>query len=128
MATTVKRTHVVSRRIAAGLGLLAAALGLLGSAGWIFHVPWLLTALGGNTTIKANTALGLVAAGIALFAFSALPRQSWSGLIGLATILQHRLGIDFGIDQLLFTDTFTASDLFPGRMPRVAAGGLALCG
>jgi diguanylate cyclase (GGDEF)-like protein len=140
MATTVKRTHVVSRRIAAGLGLLAAALGLLGLAGWIFHVPWLLTALGGNTTIKANTALGLVAAGIALFAFSALPRQSWSGtllrrggaalagLIGLATILQHRLGIDFGVDQLLFTDKFTASDLFPGRMPRVAAGGLALCG
>ena len=140
MATTVKHTHVVSRRIAAGLGLLAAVLGLLGLAGWIFHTPSLLTALGGNTTLKANTALGMVAGGIALFAYSALPRQSWTGLllrrggaalaglIGLATILQHRLGIDFGIDQLLFTDTFTASDLFPGRMPRVAAGGLALCG
>lgn len=140
MATTVKRTHAVSRRIAAGLGLFAAALGVVGLAGWAFQAPALLTVFGGYATVKGNTALGQLAAGVELFAFTALPRDGWTslvlrrtgaplaGLIGLATILQYRTGVDFGIDQLLFTDTFTAVDLFPGRMSRAAAVGLALYG
>lgn len=140
MGTTVKGTHVVSRRIAAALGLFAAALGALGLAAWVFDSEPLEEALGGHVLMKANAGLGLAAAGLSLFAFTALPQASLAGLvlrrgggvlatlIGLLTLVQHLTGADFGIDQLLVADRGTTPDLHPGRMPRAAATGLLLFG
>jgi diguanylate cyclase (GGDEF)-like protein len=140
MATTVKRTHVISRKLAAGCGLFATALGAIGLAGWFLDLPALRNALDSYAVVKANTALGIVGAGLALFAFTALPRQSLvgqvlrrggtalAGFIGLLTLLQHFTGVDLGIDELLVRDPWTTADLFPGRMPRSAAMGLLLYG
>ncbi len=140
MGTTGKRTHEISRRIAAGLGLLTAALGVLGLAAWLFESETLRDALGGHTLMKANLGLGLAAAGLSLFAFTGLPQTSPVGnalrhggglvalLIGLFTLTQHLTGFDFGIDQLIAADPGTTPDLHPGRMPRAAATGLLLFG
>ncbi len=140
MGKIAKHTHAISRRIAAALGLLAAALGCIGLAAWLFDSAWLKEAFGGRMLMKANTALGIVAAGLSLFAFTALPRASILGLalrrgggglailIGLLTLLQHLTGADFRIDQLIAADPGTTPDLNPGRMPRAAATGLVLFG
>jgi diguanylate cyclase (GGDEF)-like protein len=140
MGMTVKRTHTVSRKIAAGFGLLAAALGAICLASWLLDLVALRTLLDSYAPIKANTSLAMVAAGLALFAFAALPRQSRVGhvlhrggallaaLIGLLTLVQHFGRIDLGIDQLLAADRWTTADLFPGRMPRAAATGFVLYG
>ena len=45
---------------------LTAAIGLSGLSGWIFAVPGLRSVLPGAVEMKANTALGLLLAGIAL--------------------------------------------------------------
>src|SRR6185436_11338647 len=139
-STTVKRTHIVSRRIAAGLGLAAATIGAVGFTGWLLNSAGLRQVYGGGLAMKANAAFAFVAAGLALFAFAALPRENrfarifgrgaaaLAGLIGLATVIQHLAGVDFGIDQLLVTDTTTTADLYPGRMPRSAAVGFLLFG
>jgi diguanylate cyclase (GGDEF)-like protein len=136
----VKRTYIISRRLAAGLALVAALLGAVGLASWVLDLAALRTLFDKYATIKANTGLGLVAAGLALFAFTALPRESrvgfalrrggalLAGLIGLLTLVEHFVGVDLGIDQLLAADPWTTADLFPGRMPRAAAMGFILYG
>jgi diguanylate cyclase (GGDEF)-like protein len=140
MSTKVKRSHVISRKLAAGCGAAAAVLGAAGLAGWVLGLDSLRTAFDRYATMKANTALGVLAAGLALFAFTALPRTSTlglvlrrggallAGLIGLLTLIEHFAGVDLGIDQLLARDSWTTADLFPGRMPRAAAMGLVLYG
>lgn len=140
MNTTVKRTHVISRRLAAGLGLVAALLGAIGLAAWLLELAPLKSASDAHLAMKANTGLGLAAAGLSLFAYTALPRTSIVGhvlrrgggllalFIGLVTLIQHFTGADFGIDQLLVADPTTTPDLDPGRMPRAAASGLVLFG
>jgi diguanylate cyclase (GGDEF)-like protein len=136
----VKRTYIVSRRLAAGLGLVAAMLGAIGLVSWVLDVAALRSLFDKYATIKANTALGLIAAGLALFAFTAVPRESraglvlrrggalLAGLIGVLTLVEHFGRIDLGIDQLLAADPWTTADLFPGRMPRAAAMGFVLYG
>jgi diguanylate cyclase (GGDEF)-like protein len=140
MAAKIKRSHVISRKLAAACGLLAAALGAIGLAGWIFDLTAVRTAFDSYATIKANTALGIVAAGVALIAFTALPRASFAGLVlrrggallaglvGLLTLVEHFAGIDVGIDELVARDPWTTADLYPGRMPRASAMGLVLYG
>ncbi len=140
MGSAPKNTHVASRRIAAGLGLFAALLGATGFVAWVFDSAWLKEAFGGHVLMKANAALGLTAAGLSLFAFTALPRPSILGqvlrrgggglavAIGLLTLVEHLTGANLGIDQLLVADPGTTPDLHPGRMPRSAASGLVLFG
>ncbi len=140
MGKAAKRTHVISQRIAAGLGLLGAALGAIALAAWLFDLAPLKEAFGGHVLMKANTALGIIAAGLSLFGYTALPRRSVLGhvlrrgggglavLIGVLTLLQHLTGADFRIDQLIVADPGTTPDLHPGRMPRAAAAALVLFG
>lgn len=140
MGMSVKRTHIVSRRIAGGFGLATAALGAVGLAAWVLDLAALKEFSGGHAAMKANTALGFIAAGLSLFAFTTLPRASrlgqalryggagLAGAIGFVTLLEHLLGVNLGIDQLLVPDYSTTSDLNPGRMPRAAATGLAIFG
>jgi diguanylate cyclase (GGDEF)-like protein len=140
MGTTVKHSHAVSRRLAAVLGLSAALIGAAGLAAWVFPAEWLIEAYGAHARMKANTGLGIAAAGLSLFAYAALPKSSVAGLvlrrgggilallIGALTLLQHLTGADFRIDQLIVADPGTTQDLRPGRMPRAAAAGLVLFG
>src|SRR6185503_8678507 len=93
----LKHIHVISRSLAAGLGLAAALLGIAGLAGWFFDLALLKAWSGGHAAMKPNLALGFVAAGLSLFAYTALPRAdlvsqvlrrgggSLAGLIGLLT-------------------------------------------
>jgi diguanylate cyclase (GGDEF)-like protein len=140
IGNTSKRTHVLARKFASGLGLLTAALGLAGFGGWIVNEPLLRDFADSYARMKSNAGLGLIGAGLALFAFTALPLKSVAGLvlrrggaalagiIGLLTLIQYLAGVDFGIDQLLVSDPGTTADLHPGRMPRAAAAGLVLFG
>ena len=138
--------HVVQsyRRYAGIAGIAAATIGGLGLVGWIADIP-LLTALNpGWVTMKVNTAIGLLTAGVGLFL--AVPNGAdrrargtavricagFVAAIGFATLAEHALGQDFGIDQWLVAEPAGAiGTLVPGRMAQLtainfAAFGLAL--
>jgi EAL domain-containing protein (putative c-di-GMP-specific phosphodiesterase class I)/signal transduction histidine kinase/PleD family two-component response regulator len=84
----------------------------------------------GAVEMKANTAVGLMMAGSALFiaALNATPAQRHLGnfvrvglgvavsLLGLGTLGQYLFGWDLGIDELLFRDTGGAYNVVRGRM------------
>jgi signal transduction histidine kinase/ActR/RegA family two-component response regulator len=113
--------------------LVACASGLAGVIGAISLLGWVLDddrlkGLGGDLTMKANTALALclLAASVLSLRLYPLSRNRMravriaGGLVlalGALTLSQHLLGWDAGVDQLLFREaagaTATAS---PGRM------------
>src|ERR1019366_5604479 len=106
--------------------VIAAVLGLIALAVWAFDVHLLKSVLPGAVEMKANTALGLVLAGCALFILehrpsSALQRVAQTlalavAALGLATLCQYVFGWQLGIDELLFRDTPGRYNLIPGRM------------
>src|SRR5205085_8319500 len=77
-------------------------------------------------TMKANTALGLIACGASLTLLIRRPgRRSWvafvlaaaAGAIGALTLSEHLFGWNLGIDQLLFREPAgAAATASPGRM------------
>lgn len=126
------------------LALLVIAIGCCGLLGWLLENEILKSPLQDGITIKANTSVGLIAAGAALWllqkpppgrTFARLSGRLCAGfvlLLGALTFFQHLSGLDLGIDQFLFQEppgaVATAS---PGRMGRPASlsmilGGLAL--
>jgi PAS domain S-box-containing protein len=109
-------------KLAAVFVMLVGALAL---AGWIFDITDLKSVYG-QITMKANTAVTLILAGVALFCFTRKERpfrilgQISAGLIalvGLLTLSEHVIGWNLHIDELLFHEgpgaLATAS---PGRM------------
>jgi PAS domain S-box-containing protein len=105
--------------VAVGVGVLA---------GWALDIPSIRSVVPGLVEMKANTALSFVLSGCALWLLApagATGRRRVAGrviaaivsLLALATMSQHLIGWDLGIDQLLFRESpdaiFTAS---PGRM------------
>ncbi|TAL06487.1 MAG: PAS domain S-box protein [Verrucomicrobia bacterium] len=120
----------------AGLG--SAAVGLFVLAGWGLNIPWIKSVLPGAVTMKANTAIGLLLAGMALWL---LDKQTSPGLrrlgqglavlvalIGLATIGEYAYGWRLGIDELLFRDTADAYSSMRGRMSPYSAVAFAALG
>jgi CHASE3 domain sensor protein len=114
--------------------------GLLVLCGWAFNVTLLKSVLPGLVTMKANTALGFVLAGAALFALATervgraqkLTERLLAGcvaLLGLLTLSQYVFGWNLGIDQLLFREApgmaFTSH---PGRMAPATAFDFLLLG
>jgi PAS domain S-box-containing protein len=107
---------------------VAVVLGVTGLAGWIFHIPALKTLIPGLVTIKANTAVCLIALGASLLLLEQRPVNSrsrkaatllagFAAVIGLVSLLEHLINADFGIDQLLFRESLAeAGQSFPGRM------------
>ncbi len=111
------------------------AMGALVLTGWALNVEALKTVLPGFASMKANTALGLVLAGAALWLLADEGAAQWRRraglagavivtLLGLLTLGQYLFGANFGIDQMLFRETpgavLTGQ---PGRM----GGNAALC-
>jgi PAS domain S-box-containing protein len=107
--------------------LVVLVIGGLVILGWTFNISGLKTILPGLVQMKANTALGLVGLASALFLVQSnhfykrpydVPRIL-SGivvLLGLLTLFEHLLGLNFGIDELIFKDHVTNPLSFPGRM------------
>ena len=110
---------------ARGAGSCAIALGLLGLAGWVLNVPFLKGPFPGLVQMKANTAIGLLALGIALLLTTSRPsRTRWRAarllaslaiVIGALTLGEYLLGRNLAIDQLIFRDLSALPTVHPGR-------------
>lgn len=139
-ASAVRAAHLLVRVLA----LLVIAIGCCGFLGWWLDNEILKSPLQDGITIKANAAVGLVLAGLALWLLqkpSPSPTLARSFgrlcagfvlLLGALTLFQHLSGVDLRIDQLLFHEPpGAAATASPGRMGRPASlclglGGLAL--
>jgi PAS domain S-box-containing protein len=91
-------------------GAVAASSGVMVLAGWTLNVSVLKAPLPGEASMKANTALAFVFAGLALV-LTTIPTASrrlrrvcalLAMIIGAATIVDYVAGWSIGIDQLLF--------------------------
>jgi signal transduction histidine kinase len=119
---------------------LAAALIIVGAtvlAGWALGSE-ALRAFGSSINVKANTAVAFLLSGVSLglVRVSRTPARV-AGIaaalivasIGLATLSQHLLGWDLGIDELLFSEPpGRAATTSPGRMGPPASTCFALAG
>lgn len=134
-------------RMAAGImALLTALLGLVGLTGWIFDVDVLKSVLPGvAVSMKANTAVAVMALGVSLFLVARGPVHSWTATVARAaaalacviaalTLVENVTGAHLGVDELLFRDdTADVQTRVPGRLgPNTAvavalAGAAALC-
>ena len=94
--------------------------------GWRLHIPILMSAVPGAVEMKPNTAVSLIALAACLtlldLELSAPVRRAAQALsigaaaLGVGTLLEYRLGSNFGIDELLFRDIDTVFAVMPGRM------------
>ncbi len=131
-----------SVRLSMACGGIAAFTGVLVLVGWQFDIPALKNLVPGVVSMKVNTALAFVLAGLALTLGApsasasheprwpvALPRTApWLAalalLIGGLTLGEYTFGWQLGIDELLFADDANAiATVMPGRM----APATALC-
>jgi signal transduction histidine kinase len=121
-------------------GLFAIATGAVVLVGWLFDIPSLKSVLPGFVTMKANTAVGFVLAGLSLALLGCAARSVWvrqlsrvcacaTALLGILTLSQYLFGMDFGIDQLLFREAAGAvGTLSLGRMAPMTAINFLLLG
>jgi PAS domain S-box-containing protein len=116
-----------------------AALGFAVLAGWAFDIAALKSVKAGWVTMKANTAMGFLLAGTALYLAGCRPgapvlRHLFSfmaasvALLGLLTLGEYMFGADFGIDQLFFSADPEPGHAPPGRMAVATAAGFTLTG
>ncbi|OIK29254.1 hypothetical protein VT52_002015 [Streptomyces malaysiense] len=131
--------------MARSAALLAVVLGASALSGWIFGIEVLRRVPGGDAAMNANTALGLLALGISLFAVAHRSLTPWMTvvaraagtlalLIGGFSAVEYATGASLGIDQLLFRDdTAAMASQLPGRVASntaaalIAGGAAALC-
>jgi PAS domain S-box-containing protein len=123
-------------RVASGI---VVAVGFLVLVGWLFDISALKSILPRLATMQANTALAFVLSGISLWLVSAKRENEWIDLIakvcavltiliGLLTLCEYVFSRDLGIDQLLFQDTLTPDNAYPGRMSPVTALNFSILG
>src|SRR3990172_6472389 len=95
---------------------IVIAIGCLVLLGWILDIVILKSVLPGLVTMKANTAVSFVLAGVSLWLLQ--PESAGPGsrriaracavtvaLVGLLTFSEYLLGWDLGIDQLLLNES-----------------------
>jgi PAS domain S-box-containing protein len=123
--------------LAKGAGLICAVIGAFVLLGWLLDIAALKSLDPGWVAMKANTALGFVFSGLALWLKASPSTQSsprWHHaaqilagvtiLLGLLSLLEYLLHLDFGIDQWLYQEPANSiGTLPPGRM----APATALC-
>jgi PAS domain S-box-containing protein len=128
----VRRCGVLAR----GASLLIVMVGAVVLLGWMLHVPIVTSVLPGSVTMKPNTALCFVLAGLSLW-LSRAPGGSeglnpyrlragrlLAGLvvfIGGLTVSEYLFGVDFGIDEWLLRDAGAMAASQPGRMAPATA-------
>lgn len=121
--------------IAGAVCMLVAALVLLG---WAVDSNLLKTLLPGHAAMKANTAVCLLFAGLALVTSRegrptartvSLVLSVFVLLLGAATLVQYLEGVDFHIDTLLFDDPDSLREgREPGRMSEISSVAFVLVG
>ena len=128
--------HWYSRAVAA----VGVAVGAVGLVGWALNVPALKGALPGLTSMKPNSALGLVLIGVGLGVASstdspfrrrraATAAAGLVALLGLLTLAEYAGGWNLRIDQLLFREPALALHASaPGRMSPASAASFAILG
>src|SRR3989338_1658230 len=129
------------RMLACAAGLFSAGTGALVLVGWFLNIQPLKNLLPGLATMKANTAVSFVLAGVSLWLLApeeaASSREVWRCRgargtavfvvsLGLLTLGEYLAGWELGIDQLLFEDPGTTA--YPGRMAPATALSLTLVG
>lgn len=122
------RLNSISRLFARVGSLVVVFIGCLVLIGWSFDIAILKSILPGTVTMKANTAVGFLLAGVSLLlSLGNLTDQRIHflkqvcafivSLIGLLTLFQYLSGLNLGIDQLFFKEPEgTVSTTIPGRM------------
>ena len=117
----------MNKRISQMASLLVIAIGCLVLLGWQFDIFLLKSGFPGMTsTMKANTALCFVLAGVSLRLLQYQRTrlhyrvaQGTAGLvivIGLLTLSEYLFGWHLGIDEWLFRDVASSETPDPGRM------------
>lgn len=110
--------------------LAGLCIGTVALAGWLGSWPLLKSMLPGTIEMKANTALGLMAAALGLLMLEqagAAWRRTGQLLallvtaLGLATLAQYLFGWNAGIDELFFNDPDSRYNAFRGRMSPYSA-------
>ena len=110
----------------------AILVGGIAITGWLFNIERLTTLAPGLPTMKFNTALGFMLAGLSIY-FSQAEKSYYhtvshvlSGLLilmGIMVLAGYAFNTDNHIDQLFVTDRFDLTGGLPGRM----AASTALC-
>ncbi len=129
-----------NRAAIAGCAAVAILVGSSALIGWACHVQILVTGLPGYVSLKANTALGFVAGGIALFFHGRATRDRhlrWLVsscvtllvVVGGLTLSEYLFGWDLQIDQLLVHEAVPSNGTsHAGRMAPNTALAFALLG
>ena len=113
-----------NQRIPVWIGISTISLGLVVIVGWMFNIQLLMTIVPGYVSLKFNTALFFILAGVAVLFLSREKSLGHNSLIsallavfGLATLAQDVFGIDLGLDQLFISDkqAIAKGALSPGR-------------
>jgi signal transduction histidine kinase/ActR/RegA family two-component response regulator len=116
------------------------AVGALVLLGWLTDTAVLKGAISDGVTMKANTAICLFLAGFSLFLSTNDLSSRWLrnartvsavivAAVGLATLSEHLVGWNLGIDQLLVAEAPNApATVSPGRMGPPSATSFLLLG
>jgi PAS domain S-box-containing protein len=108
------------------IGLVVALIGALVLFAWAAGIGALASLYPPFGTMKPNTALCLIALGLSLastpavdsgrggrwLSASRIALSSFAALLGLASLIEHATGRDFGVDGLLFRDGPVARQAF----------------
>jgi signal transduction histidine kinase len=117
----------------------------LALTGWLLDIGALKSVLPGGATMKPNTAACFILSGLSLWLLRAGPGQSNGvnprrkfmaqvcagvvALVGLLTLGEYWLKINFGLDELLFRQALVATQIpNPGRMSPATAADFVLLG
>lgn len=117
----------------------AIAVGTLVLVGWTFDLQPLKSVLPGLVSMKANTALAFLLAGVSIAAWTiqkrgrtvtTILRIAATGivLIGGATLAEYLVDCNFGIDQFIFADRELSDTSHPGRAAPATAANFVLLG
>jgi PAS domain S-box-containing protein len=130
---SILRLYVITASI------VSTGVGIIVLMGWFLDIALLKSIPPYIVTMKFNTALCFVMAGISLWLIKdentnqekKLIKQVLVSLvliIALLTLIEYLFGWDLGIDQLVVKDLATPSSAYPGRIPIIIAIGFVLLG
>ncbi len=125
-----------ARRAGLLLGIFATIGGLVSFLAWPLDMPRLADWDGDGITIQPNTALAVVAAGVALILLAldlrraAIPFGALCALIGATVLFQHASAMTLGIDTLFMfhREWGQTSTMAPGRMGPPAGTSFTMLG
>jgi diguanylate cyclase (GGDEF)-like protein len=136
--TTVLAAGDVMVRVRRGVlccAWLLVALGVLVLLGWQLDYAPLMSVLPGRVSMKPNTALCFMAAGLGLAARTRAARTGGAAsrwlasaviAVGALTLAEYLFHVNLGVDQCFFPDP--APSMYPGRMAALSAMNFIACG